>query len=234
MADSKRPGAMILAAGKGERMRPLTLTTPKPLLQAGGRTLIDYHLDHLQKAGFTDVVINHAWLGDQIEQTLGDGHSRGLTIHYSRESAPLETAGGIRQAMPLLTRAGQDWFLVINGDIWCDLDLAQLVPPSNDDLARLVLVNNPPHHPEGDFQLDAAGRVNASGEPALTFAGISLLHRRLFESLPPGHRKLAPVLIEAMAAGRVSGLHYDGAWFDIGTPERLVSLDRYLRSTGAA
>ncbi len=232
MPDNNHPGAMILAAGKGERMRPLTLTTPKPLLRAGGRALIDYHLDHLRSAGYTEVVINHAWLGEQIEQTLGDGHRRGLKIHYSRESAPLETAGGIRQALPLLTRLGQDWLLVINGDIWCDLDLARLAPPANDDLAVLVLVDNPLHHPEGDFYLDAAGRVHASGTPALTFAGISLLHRCLFESLAPGHRKLAPVLIKAMDAGRVAGLHHDGAWFDIGTPERLATLDRYLRRPG--
>lgn len=223
---------MILAAGKGERMRPLTLTTPKPLLQAGGQALVDYHLDHLQNAGFTDVVINHAWLGDQIEKTLDDGRSRGLRIRYSRESEPLETAGGIRQALPLLTRREQDWFLVINGDIWCDLDLSRLAPPANDDQAVLVLVDNPPHHPDGDFHLDSAGRVHGSGEPALTFAGISLLHRSLFAALPTGHRRLAPILIEAMNAGRVSGLYHDGAWFDIGTPERLISLDQYLRASG--
>lgn len=232
MADSSQISAMILAAGKGERMRPLTLTTPKPLLRAGGRALIDYHLDHLQEAGFTDVVINHAWLGDQIEQTLGDGYARGLTLRYSRETDPLETAGGIRQALPLLTYLGQHWLLVINGDIWCDLDLSRLVPPTNGDLAKLVLVTNPPHHPKGDFHLDPAGRVHARGAPALTFAGISLLHRSLFEGLPAGHRKLAPLLVEAMDADRVSGIHHHGAWFDIGTPERLADLDHYLSTPG--
>lgn len=234
MPEQTLPSAMILAAGKGERMRPLTLTTPKPLLQAGGRALIDYHLGNLHSAGFREVVINHAWLGDQLVQTLGDGYDKGLSIHYSHEPTPLETAGGIRQALPLLTATGQDWFLVINGDIWCDLDLSCMVPPAGDDQALLVLVDNPPHHPAGDFHLDQSGRVHASGAPALTFAGISLLHRSLFDSLPTGYRKLAPLLKEAMTAGRAGGIRHNGAWFDIGTPERLASLDRYLSAIGEA
>lgn len=220
---------MILAAGKGERMRPLTLTTPKPLLPAGGQPLIGYHLHRLRRCGFHEVVINHAWLGTQIEQALGDGRDYGLHIEYSREAEPLETAGGIRQALPLLTTAGEDWFLVINGDIWCDFDLRQLTIPDQPDLqAVLVLTDNPPHHPAGDFHLDQAHRVHADGPQKLTFAGISLLHRSLFDRLEPGHHALAPLLRQAMAQHRVSGVHHTGQWYDIGTPERLAELDRRL------
>lgn len=219
--------AMILAAGKGERMRPLTLTTPKPLLTAGGRPLIDWHIERLRSAGFLELVINHAWLGEQIEAHLGDGSARGMHIEWSREGEPLETAGGIQKALPLLS----DWFLVINGDIWCDLDLSRLIPPDNAD-ALLVLTDNPPQHPDGDFHLTGTGRVRADGEPRLTFAGISLLHKRLFDGVGPGVRKLAPILREAMANDRVAGLHHTGQWHDIGTPERLRILDDQLRAAG--
>ncbi|MCG8518328.1 MAG: nucleotidyltransferase family protein [Pseudomonadales bacterium] len=221
--------AMILAAGKGERMRPLTLTTPKPLLTAGGRPLIGHHLVRLQQAGFREVVINHAWLGEQIVETLGQGQDYGLQLHYSAEDEPLETAGGIRQALPQLASADSPWFLVINGDIWCDLDLGLLTPP-HDASARalVVLVDNPPHNPDGDFHLAADGHVHADGTPQLTFAGISLLHRDLLADLPTGHRPLAPLLRQAMAAGQVYGWHHRGHWADIGTPQRLAELDRLL------
>jgi len=218
---------MILAAGKGERMRPLTLTTPKPLLLAGDRPLIVHHLDNLKRAGFADIVINHAWLGSQIEEELGDGQRFGVSITYSAEGEPLETAGGILQALPLLTADGDDRFMVINGDIWCDLDLASLALPDDAD-AMLVLTDNPEHNPTGDFGLDRDGSVVTEGAPRLTFTGISLLHRRLFEGLLPGPRKLAPVLKGAIARKRVKGFHHTGQWLDIGTPERLQALDRLL------
>lgn len=226
---------MILAAGKGERMRPLTLTTPKPLLEAGGQPLIGYHLQRLHNAGINDIVINHAWLGDKLEQALGDGHDYQVHIRYSREGEPLETAGGIRQALPLLTDGGDDWFVVINGDIWCDFDLRRLAPPTDPDIrAVLVLADNPEHNPQGDFQLDGDGRVHSDGPDKLTFAGISLLHRSLFDPLEPGFHPLAPLLRQAMADNQVNGLHHQGRWLDIGTPERLTALDRQLRQDQAS
>ncbi|MFL1407503.1 N-acetylmuramate alpha-1-phosphate uridylyltransferase MurU [Marinobacter sp. M1N3S26] len=218
--------AMILAAGKGERMRPLTLNTPKPLLEAGGAPLIVHHIRKLRAAGFNDLVINHAWLGEQIEQALGNGGTYDVTINYSREGEPLETAGGIIQALPLL-EGDSGWFAVINGDIWHDFDLSTLEPPASGK-ARLVLTDNPAHHTEGDFALGADGRVTSDDEPRLTFTGISLLHRSLFDGLLPGARKLAPILREAMTRGEVTGLHHRGQWMDIGTPERLAALDRLL------
>ncbi|TBW58873.1 nucleotidyltransferase family protein [Marinobacter halodurans] len=224
--------AMILAAGKGERMRPLTLETPKPLLQAGGKALIEHQIGKLAGAGFRELVINPSWLGDKLQTALGDGRQYGVHIHYSPEPEPLETAGGIRQALPWLT-GDDDWFLVVNSDIWCDFDLGSLEPSVNDQ-AVLVLTDNPPQHPDGDFHLTATGRVTDSGDPRLTFSGISLLHRSLFEHLEPGYRKLAPLLREAMANDRVAGVHHRGEWQDIGTPERLASLDRQLRQDGGA
>ena len=227
--------AMILAAGKGERMRPLTLTTPKPLLPAGGQPLIVHHLNRLKQAGYQEVVINHAWLGQQIEDALGDGSHFGLRIDYSAEGEPLETAGGIQRALPLLTDRGDDWFLVINGDIWCDFDLAELTPPDDAD-ALLVLTDNPSHHPSGDFCLAEDGKVTEPGENGahpLTFTGISLLHRNLFDGLAPGALKLAPLLRAAMGEDRVRGLHFQGLWMDIGTPERLRTLDALLTGDGA-
>lgn len=222
---------MILAAGKGERMRPLTLTTPKPLLEAGGAPLIVHHIRKLRAAGFSELVINHAWLGEQIEQALGNGEAYDVTIDYSREGKPLETAGGIIQALPLLAEknlgGNSGWFAVINGDIWHDFDLATLEPPASGK-ARLVLTDNPAHHPHGDFALNADGRVTSDGEPRLTYTGISLLHRSLFDGLPPGPRKLAPILREAIARGEVTGLHHRGQWMDIGTPERLAALNQRL------
>lgn len=219
--------AMILAAGKGERMRPLTLTTPKPLLSAGGKPLIVYHLEHLHRAGYQDVIINHAWLGEQIEFTLGTGDRFGLSLHYSPEGEPLETAGGIARALPLLADTDSDWFLVINGDIWSDFDLSQLSPPAQGD-ALLVVTDNRPHHPTGDFQLHENGLLSSDGPDKLTFTGISLLNRRLFEGLNDQAGKLAPVLRKAMSQGQVTGVYHPGRWVDVGTPERLRELNQAL------
>lgn len=216
--------AMVLAAGRGERMRPLTDTTPKPLLEVGGKALIEYHLAALQQAGVNDVVINHAWLGEQIESRLGNGDRYGLRIEYSPEiPAALETAGGIIQA---LARLGTEPFIVINGDIWCDYPLQRL-PHHPDGLAHLVMVDNPPHNPQGDFCLNNVS-LQAEGESKLTYSGIGVYHPQLFAGLEPGIRPLAPLLRNAIAAGQVSGEHYRGRWYDIGTPERLAELDLQL------
>lgn len=225
--------AMILAAGKGERMRPLTLTTPKPLLKAGGKPLIVHHLERLQASGFTDLVVNHAWLGEQLEQTLGSGAAFGVDIRYSAEGEPLETAGGIIRALPLLTDRGDDWFMVINGDIWTDFPLEQLQPPTDPKCqALLVMADNPAHNPGGDFSLQANGKLTDDTENRLTFTGISLLHRHLFSGLDDTAGKLGPVLKNAMAEGKVQGLHHRGQWLDIGTPQRLAELDQYLATQG--
>lgn len=216
--------AMILAAGRGERMRPLTDATPKPLLRAGGRALIEYHLDALVRAGITDIVINHAHLGDRIEAALGDGSRYGARIRYSAEpEGALETGGGIFQALPLL---GEGPFLVVNGDVWTDLDYASL-PPTFDGLAYLLLVDNPAHHPDGDFCLEG-GRVRTCAGPRLTFSGIGLYRAALFRDCRPGRFPLAPLLRDAMAAGQVHGTRLQGRWLDIGTPQRLADLDRML------
>ncbi|MDN3516042.1 nucleotidyltransferase family protein [Aquisalimonas lutea] len=216
--------AMVLAAGRGERMRPLTDTTPKPLLVAGGRPLIDWHLERLAAAGVTEVVINLAWLGERIAAHVGDGSRWGLRVAYSREGERgLETGGGIVRALPLL---GEAPFLVVNGDIWCDLDLSPvLTPPSG--LAHLVLVPNPSHHPDGDFQL-AGDRVVAAGGEPFTFSGIGVYSPRLFDGCPDGAFRLAPLLREAVAQGRVTGFRHDGGWCDVGTPERLRALEQAL------
>ncbi|UFQ97282.1 N-acetylmuramate alpha-1-phosphate uridylyltransferase MurU [Pseudomonas wenzhouensis] len=218
--------AMILAAGKGERMRPLTLHTPKPLVKAAGVPLIEYHIRALAAAGFTELVINHAWLGQQIEDYLGDGSRFGVRIVYSAEGEPLETGGGIFKALPLL---GDEPCLVVNGDVFTDYDFAALRKPLA-GLAHLVLVNNPAHHPQGDFVL-AAGRVH-DGEATserMTYSGLAVLHPRLFASSRPGAFKLAPLLREAMTAGQVSGEHYAGCWVDVGTHERLAEVERLLQ-----
>jgi MurNAc alpha-1-phosphate uridylyltransferase len=218
--------AMILAAGLGTRLKPLTDTLPKPLIEAGGKPLIVWHIEKLAKLGVREIVINHAWLGDRLEDTLGDGAALGVHIAWSREGMPpLETAGGIRQALPLL---GDDPFLVVNGDIWTDFDFAALPALGEADDACLVLVPNPDFHPQGDFALDAAGRVHAQGAPRHTFAGISVLRPRLFAALPPGPRPLAPLLREAMARGAVRGLLHSGRWTDVGTPGRLAELRQAL------
>lgn len=219
--------AMILAAGKGERLRPLTLHTPKPLVQAGGMPLIEYHVRALASAGFTELVINHAWLGEQIEAYLGAGDRFGVCINYSAEGEPLETGGGIHRALPLL---GDQPFAVVNGDIWTDYDFAALAQPLA-GLAHLVLVDNPAHHPAGDFSL-AEGRVIEGDAPAtaFTYSGIAVLHPRLFKGCSAGAFKLAPLLRQAMAAGQVSGEHYSGRWVDVGTHERLAEVERILEA----
>ena len=217
---------MILAAGFGSRMRPLTDNRPKPLLQVGGQSLIEWQLQRLSRAGFHEVVINHHYLGEQIEQALGDGSRWQLRIHYSPEREILETAGGILQALPLL---GEQPFLVVNADIWTDFDYARLRNlPAGDDLAHLVLVPNTDHHPEGDFCLDAQGRVGQEGASRHTFSGVSVMHPRLFAGESPRRLPLAPMLRQAMQQGRVSGELHAGQWQDIGTPERLQALDRSL------
>jgi MurNAc alpha-1-phosphate uridylyltransferase len=218
---------MILAAGRGERMRPLTDHTPKPLLEVGGKPLIVWHLERLAAAGIRHVVINHAHLGEQIEQRLGDGTAWGMSIRYSPEPTALETGGGIFHALPLL---GDTPFLVVNGDVWCDADPAELTLAAG-DLASLLLVDNPSHHPEGDFHL-SAGRVQAVGSPRLTFSGIGLYAKALFDGCSAGAFPLAPLLRDAMTRGQVGGHHHDGRWFDVGTPERLAALDRQLRAPG--
>jgi len=216
---------MILAAGRGLRMRPLTDHTPKPLLQAGGKALIVRQIERLRAAGIRRLVINVAWRGERIERALGDGTDLGVSIRYSREpDGALETAGGIRRALPLL---GNDPFVVISSDIHCDFPIARLVEREPVGSAHLVLVDNPAHHPAGDFAL-AGGRVLARGAPRLTYSGIGLFRAEMFAQLAPGRRALRPVLDESVAAGRVSGEHHAGAWLDVGTPERLAELDRLL------
>lgn len=219
--------AMILAAGRGERMRPLTDRTPKPLLPVGGKPLIVWHLERLAAAGFRDVVINHAHLGAQIETALGNGASWGLAIRYSPEpEGALETAGGIAQALPLL---GSAPFLVINGDIFCDWDVAQArAALAAGDCAHLVMVNNPPQHPQGDFVLQD-GKVGAEGAPKFTFSGIGVYRPELFAGISRGQpARLAPLLRAAMGEARVSGELHRGRWTDVGTPERLAQLDAEL------
>lgn len=215
---------MILAAGRGERMRPLTDDTPKPLLTVGGRALIEHHLLRLAGAGYREVVINLGWLGERIREALGDGRRYRLRIRYSQEPpGALETAGGICHALPLLGGAP---FLVINGDIWCDHPLTPYDPGKA--LAHLVLVDNPPQHLEGDFTL-CAGRVSDSGPDRLTFSGIGYYRPELFAGLPRGAQPLAPLLRRAMASGHVTGEHHPGRWIDVGTPQRLYTLDSELQ-----
>lgn len=218
--------AMILAAGKGERMRPLTLHTPKPLLPVAGVPLIEYHLRALVAAGFKEVVINHAWLGAQIEAHLGDGGGWGLSISYSAEGEPLETGGGIFKALPLL---GTEPFVLVNGDVWTDYDFSRL-PSDSTALAHLVLVDNPGHHGKGDFCLQQ-GRVSDAidGAETLTYSGIAVIDPALFDGCMAGAFKLAPLLRQAMASGRVTGEHYGGHWVDVGTQERLAEVEQLIK-----
>lgn len=224
--------AMILAAGRGERMRPLTDHTPKPLLQAGGKPLIVWHIERLVRAGITDLIINHAHLGMQIEQALGDGQQFGARIRYSAEGAALETAGGIANALHLLD---EQPFAVVNGDIYCDCDFSHLphcaaALANSADMAHLVLVNNPEHNLKGDFGLHES-RVTDSAS-RLTFSGIGLYKPQLFVDIPRGTKApLAPMLREQIAAGKVSGEYHRGTWVDVGTPQRLHELDMQLRAT---
>lgn len=221
--------AIILAAGKGERMRPLTLHTPKPLIPVAGVALIEYHLRALAAAGFDEVVINHAWLGEQIEAALGDGARWGLKIRWSPEGEPLETGGGIYRALPLL---GEEPFVVVNGDIWTDYNLELLRRPLL-GLAHLVLVDNPPHHPQGDFCLAGAQLVETGGKK-LTYSGIAVLSPRLFAGQQPGAFRLAPLLFEAIASGQASGEHFGGHWVDVGTHERLAETERLIARLASA
>jgi MurNAc alpha-1-phosphate uridylyltransferase len=225
---------MILAAGRGERMRPLTELTPKALLPVGGKPLIVWHLERLSKAGFYHVVINLSHLGGQIQDALGNGSRWNMSIVYSQEPpVPLETAGGIAHVLPLL---GEYPFLVINADVFCDwpLESANTIPMAN-KLAHLVLVDNPSYHPEGDFCLNKQGMVQDYGENRLTYAGIGLYSPLLFKSLDPDTpARLAPLLHDVVSKGQVGGELHRGLWFNVGTPEQLYDLDRRLSSVAPA
>jgi MurNAc alpha-1-phosphate uridylyltransferase len=232
--------AMILAAGLGERMRPLTDHTPKPLLQAGGKPLVVWQIERLKAGGFTHLVINHAHLGQRIEDFLGNGAAFGVDIAWSREPEPLETAGGIATARALL---GDAPFLVTNGDVYADFDYGRLIPvltrmaAEPDHLAHLVLADNPPHHPQGDFTLENGKAIppptHAAGR--LTFSGIGCYRPELFAGIAVGNKaRLAPLLRAAMGRGQVTGEHFTGRWEDVGTPQRLASLDQELKNGAEA
>jgi len=229
---------MLLAAGKGTRMLPLTATTPKPLLQAGGSSLIAHQICKLKQQGFSELVINHAWLGAQLEAALGDGGAFDVSIRWSPEGEPLETAGGILRALPLL---GDEPFAVVNADLWTDYPFARLRGAlDSGDLVHLVLVPNPAHHPTGDFRLDDIGRLHLpdrNGDvlaSVFTYSGIAVFAPALFAGLAPGAHRLLPLLQQAIVAGRASGEYFGGEWMDVGTPERLAALDRQLRCRHAA
>lgn len=231
--------ALIFAAGKGERMRPLTEHTPKPLLQAGGKSLVAWHLEKLSALGVSDVVLNISWLAQCFEPALGDGSRWGLRLHYSYEGAePLETGGGMHKALVLL---GEAPFLAVNGDIWTDYEFSRL-PREPARLAHLVMVDNPTQHPRGDFHLDALGTLHSHGDPKLTYSGIGLYRPELLRDwqrvigpvagteLDPPRFKLAPLLQAAMATADVTGEWHAGRWTDVGTPDRLAQLDESLRA----
>jgi MurNAc alpha-1-phosphate uridylyltransferase len=221
--------AMILAAGRGERMRPLTDHTPKPLLKVGGKPLIVWHLERLAAAGFKDIVINHAHLGAQIEDYLGDGSAWNINIQYSPEQTALETAGGIANALPLLTENGKkiEPFLVVNGDVFAEIDFAHL-QLSKGHLAHLVLVENPPQHPAGDFAIEHDFLKN-DGEKKYTFSGVGVYHPDLFSEIPKSQSaKLAPLLRKAIEKNAATAEYFQGIWHDIGTPERLGLLNQTL------
>jgi MurNAc alpha-1-phosphate uridylyltransferase len=230
--------AMILAAGLGNRMRPLTDHTPKPLLCAGGKPLIEYHLENVQRAGMREVIINLAYLGEKIRAHLGDGQRFGLKISYSIEPEPLETGGAILHALDLL---GEEPFLLVNGDVWCDLDVAQFIqqPLSENQLGHLLLVANPTFHPRGDFALAGHGLLIDDPEKThpqrFTFGGISLLKPELIANYPDKRQKfpLVEVLRHAISNGQLTGHLHQGHWSDVGTPERLRELDDYLSLSAA-
>jgi len=235
--------ALVFAAGLGERMRPLTDTTPKPLLEAGGKPLIAWHLEKLAAAGVREVVVNTSWLAPRFPELLGDGGRWGLRIHYSFEGdTPLETGGGMLHALKLL---GDAPFIAVNGDVWCDFDFARLPSAPGGD-AHLVLVDNPDHHPAGDFALGDDGRLHADGEPRLTFAGIGVYRPSLLDgwrevigdapgaAASPPRFKLAPLLRAAMVRGAVGGEHHRGRWTDVGTPQRLRALSREIQQKHGA
>ena len=218
--------AMILAAGLGKRMQPLTADKPKPLLEVGEKTLIEYQIERLVAGGVTGVVINHFYLGSMIEESLRDGSRFGIEILYSREPILLETAGGIIKSLPKLK---DDSFIVVNADIWTDFDFSKLQPiDGSDRLAHLVLVENAEHNPHGDFFIDAKGKVhedNETRDKRLTFSGISVMHKNLFKGLPIQPRSTVPLLQDAMARDQVSGEIHEGVWIDVGTPERLQEVN---------
>lgn len=222
--------AMILAAGMGNRMRPLTLHTPKPLLEVGGKPLIVWHIEKLQKIGVQEIVINTAWLGEKLAEALGDGSQFGIKILWSHEGEGLETAGGIIKALPLL---GNEPFILVNGDVWTTMDFAPLLNVQlENDLAHLVLVENPVQHPQGDFTL-AANKAYTfeqarSGEN-LTYSGVAVIHPQMFVGLESGKRPLAPLLKQAMQQGKISAHKLQGVWVDVGTPERLNALDQQIQ-----
>ncbi len=216
---------MILAAGRGERLRPYTDSVPKPMLKAGGKPLIQYHVEALARAGFRHLVINHAYLGEQIEMYLDDGHNWGVEITYSPEGiAPLETGGGIFNVLPLL---GDKPFLVVNADVWTDYDYSDM-RIRDDMLAHLVLVPNPPHNQDGDFALQGEKVSEEDGERH-TFSGIGIYHPELFAGCKPGRFRLAPMLYSQSRSGLVTGELHDGLWVDVGTSRRLKSLDAALK-----
>ncbi|UNK56894.1 nucleotidyltransferase family protein [Pseudoxanthomonas daejeonensis] len=231
--------ALVFAAGLGERMRPLTDHTPKPLLEAGGKPLIAWHLEKLAAIGVDEVVVNTSWLAPRFPELLGDGARWGLRLHYSHEGAtPLETGGGMLHALALL---GEAPFIAVNGDIWTDFDFARLPATPRGD-AHLVLVDNPEHHPQGDFSLGADGRLADEGTTKLTFSGIGVYRPALLDGWretvtgepgTPPRFKLAPLLRRAMARSAATGEHHAGAWTDVGTPGRLATLDRQLRDANA-
>lgn len=229
--------ALVFAAGKGERMRPLSNDTPKPLLAAGGKRLVEWHLEKLAAAGVREVVLNIAWLAERFEPALGNGSRWGLRLHYSHEGPePLETGGGMLHALRLL---GDAPFIAVNGDTWTDYDFARL-PTRPRAMAHLVLVDNPPQHPDGDFRIEADGTLRGDGAPKFTYSGIGVYDprlladwRRVIGSSPgaemsPPRFKLAPLLFAAMARGEIHGEHHAGRWTDVGTPQRLQELDRAL------
>ncbi len=229
--------ALVFAAGLGERMRPLTNHTPKPLLKVGGKALIEGHLENLAAIDVRYVVINTSHLAEQFPEALGDGSRWGMRIRYAYEGpTPLETGGGMLNALSLL---GPEPFIVISGDVWTDAPFATL-PVEPAGAAHLLLVDNPPHHPDGDFSLDAQGLIQDDGAPRLTYSGIGVFRRELLDGWrdvihdagaqqKPPRFKLRPLLERAIARQQLSGSHYRGAWADVGTPERLRELDEHLR-----
>lgn len=226
--------AMILAAGLGNRMRPLTLHTPKPLLPVADKPLIVWHIEKLQAIGVTEIVINTAWLGEKLATALGDGSQFGVNILWSHEGEGLETAGGIINALPLL---GAEPFILVNGDVWCDMNFADFLKIDlQNDLAHLLLVPNPPQHPQGDFvyakeraySFEQAKALDIDGT-AYTYSGLAVLSPQLLANLPSGKRPLAPLLLEAMQQQRVQASIMHKSWVDVGTPERLQALDHQLR-----
>ena len=217
--------AMILAAGRGERMRPLTDNCPKPLLKVAGKALIEYHIAALLKAGFKEIIINHAYLGQQIEDYLGDGSKHGVSIVYSAEKEALETGGGIYQALKYI---GDEPFVLVNGDVWCDYDFNK-IPKTIDGLIHLVMIDNPEHNPGGDFYFHNNRLLETKGVK-LTYSGIGVYHPKLFASCQAGKFPLAPLLRTAIKNKQALAEHHKGSWMDIGTPERLEQINQLVLS----